>query len=162
MRRMWIAVIVAMVGGTLATVAGSAGVAGAAATAVQPQRVVDTRAGLGAPAHRLNPGEMLAMPLPAAGSASAASLNLTATDATGPGYLTVWPCGQPVPATSILNFVPGQTVANFATVAMGTGGVCVAASAPVHVVADLMGWFTGTADFAGAAPTAPHRHPRQR
>jgi hypothetical protein len=152
MRRMLIVIAAAVLVATVATAATSASAAG---TAVQPQRVLDTRQGLGSPAHRLNPGEVLTLPLPAATSvgATAAALNLTATDATGPGYLTAWPCGQPAPATSILNYVPGQTVANFVTLGIGTGGVCVASSAPVHVVADLMGWFTGTDDFRGATPT---------
>jgi autotransporter family porin len=58
-----------------------------------------------------------------------------------------------MPGTSIVNFVPGQIVANFLAVGMGTGGVCLAVSAPVHLVVDLMGWFTGSSDFRGAAPT---------
>jgi hypothetical protein len=58
-----------------------------------------------------------------------------------------------MPATSVLNFVPGQTVANFVTLGLGPSGVCLAASAPVQVVGDLMGWFTGSDDFASAPPT---------
>src|SRR5690349_16844133 len=81
--------------------------------AIQPQRILDTRSGVGAPAQRLAPGQVLTLPVTAAGSAQAVSINLTATEATGPGFLTAWPCGQPQPATSVLNFVPGQSVANF-------------------------------------------------
>src|SRR5205823_9205262 len=72
--------------------------------------------------------------------------------ALAPGYLTAWPCGLPMPTTSVLNFVPGQVAANFVTVGIGSAGVCVASSAPVHVVADLMGWFTGD-DLRGAPPS---------
>ena len=152
MRR--IAIVVAAVVLTATVVTGTT-TAGAEGQGIPPQRVLDTRQGLGAPAHRLNPGEVIALPLPtaAAAGATSASLNLTATEATGPGFLTVWPCGQPMPATSILNYVPGQTVANFVTLGMGQGGVCLASSAPVNVLADLMGWFTGGSDFRGAAPT---------
>jgi hypothetical protein len=129
--------------------------AGADGTAVAPQRILDTRAGVGTTPHVLGPGEILTLAVPAATQAGATSvaLNLTATDASGPGFLTAWPCGQPMPATSVLNFVPGQTVANFVTVGLGAGGVCLAGSAPVHVVGDLMGWFTGTDDFAGSPPS---------
>ena len=125
------------------------------ADAVAPNRVLDTRIGLGAAAGRLQPGVMLVLPVgpSVAAGAGAASLNLTAVDATSAGYLTVWPCGRPVPATSILNFVPGRVSANHALVGIGAGGVCLAASQPVHVVADLMGWFVTADDFEGAAPT---------
>jgi len=127
--------------------------AGADGEAVQPVRVLDTRSGFGAPSGRLDPGETITLPLTQAAGADAVSLNLTATDAGGAGYLTAWPCGDSVPATSILNFVPGRTAANFVAIGVGDGGVCLAASAPVHVAVDLMGQFTGTADFRGAAPS---------
>jgi hypothetical protein len=123
--------------------------------AKQPQRILDTRSGLGAPAHRVDRGEVVTLPVTAARNAGALSvaLNLTATDALAPGYLTAWPCGQPMPATSVVNYVPGRTTANFLAIGIGHGGVCLAASTPVHVVADLESWFLGTPDFRGAAPT---------
>ena len=125
------------------------------ASAVPPNRVLDTRTGTGAPAGRLNPGVVLALPVPAAvaGGAKSASLNLTAVDATSGGFLTAWPCGQAVPSTSILNFVPGRIAANHVMVGIGAGGVCLAASQPVQVVVDLMGWFASVDDYRGAAPT---------
>ncbi len=127
--------------------------AGADGEAVQPLRVLDTRSGFGAPSGRLDSGETLTLPLTQAAGADAVSLNLTATDASGAGYLTAWPCGASAPSTSILNFVPGRTAANFVAVGVGAGGVCIAASAPVHVAADLMGEFTGNSDFRGATPS---------
>jgi hypothetical protein len=127
----------------------------AVANASVPVRVLDTRSGLGGSPGRLVPGQplVLALQQAKAARASAVSLNVTATDATGTGFVTAWPCGQPMPATSILNFGPGQIVANFLAVGMGPDGVCIAASAPVDVVVDLMGWFTGSTDFRGASPT---------
>src|SRR3954451_22741233 len=152
MRRPWMGLLVPLllVGCGVAT-----DVAKRDATAVPPARVLDTRAGLGAPVGRLTPGTTLVLPMAAAVATGAASVsvNLTATDATAAGYLTVWPCGQTPPATSIVNFTPGRTVANLANVGLGTGGVCLASSAPVHVVADVMGWFTGSSEFRGSAPT---------
>ena len=64
-----------------------------------PVRAVDTRAG-GGP---LAPGSVLTVPVVAATgvaprAVAAVSMNLTATNATGPGYLTAWPCDQPPPA----------------------------------------------------------------
>ena len=163
MRRTWTAILATVLAGTAFGVTAGPSTAAAASNAVAPQRVVDTRAGLGAPARRLNPGDVLVMPLPAATGAGAASLNLTATDALGAGFLTAWPCGQPTPATSMLNFVPGQTVGQLRHGrASGPAGVCLASSAPVHVVVDLMGWFTGSAEFRGGAADPAARHPRHQ
>jgi hypothetical protein len=152
MRRMRMAVVLVLWAASLVAVAPPAGAAG---SGLAPVRVLDTRAGIGSPPQALAPGRILTLGVPAASQAGASSvaLNLTATDAVGPGFLTAWPCGQAMPATSVLNFVPGQTVANFVTLGLGAPGVCLASSAPVQVVGDLMGWFTGSDDFAGAAPT---------
>jgi hypothetical protein len=152
MRRIRMAAVLALCAPSIVALATPAH---AGSAAVAPQRVLDTRAGIGTTAHALAPGETLPLAVAAAVQAGATSvaLNLTATDAGGPGFLTAWPCGQPMPATSVLNFVPGQTVANMVTVGLGAAGICLAASAPVHVVGDLMGWFTGSDDFAGSSPS---------
>lgn len=150
MRMTRIVLAAAVCSASIATISSTAGADG---QAVQPERVVDTRSGLGAPSGRLDPGETLVLPLAEANGADAVALNLTATDAAGDGYLTAWPCGASPPVTSVLNFVPGRTSANFIAIGVGDGGVCVAASASVHVAGDLMGVFTGTSDFRGAAPS---------
>jgi hypothetical protein len=68
------------------------------------------------------------------------ALNVTVTGAAGPGYVTVYPCGQPVPLASNLNFVAGQTVPNAVVATVGTGGrVCIFTSAATHLVADVFG-----------------------
>ena len=153
MRRMQ-AVLAAVVlaGGVLTAMAASPPVG---ATAAVPNRVLDTREGNGAAARRVTPGEIIFLPVTAAVTAGgkAASLNLTAVDATAAGFVTVWPCGQAAPSTSILNYVPGRVAANHVVVGIGTGGVCLGVSQPVHLVADLMGWFTDPADVEGTAPT---------
>ncbi len=84
--------------------------------------------------------------------ASAVALNVTATNATMPGYVSLYPCGQPVPEVSNLNYVPGQTVANAAIVPLGAGGkVCIYTLSPVNVVVDLAGWYAPGA-FGAVAP----------
>jgi hypothetical protein len=45
--------------------------------------------------------------------------NLTGTNPEAAGYVVVWPGGQPVPNTSNLNLVPGQTAPNLVTVGIG-------------------------------------------
>jgi autotransporter family porin len=119
-----------------------------AGVAAQPQRLIDTRS-----TQRVVPGATLRVPVPAATSAGATgvTVNVTATDALGAGYLTAWPCSQPMPATSVLNFRPGHPDANLAALAFD-GELCFASSAPVHVLVDLMGWFTGNGEFRGSAP----------
>ena len=97
--------------------------------AVTPARVTDTRPGSGYPnaGHSLGAGAILNVQVagvsgvPASG-ATAVVLNVTATNATQAGYLTVWPAGAARPATSNLNFVAGQTVADLVEVGLGTGG----------------------------------------
>jgi hypothetical protein len=74
---------------------------------------------------------------------AAAAVNLTATGARGPGYLTAWPCDEPRPLASNLNFGRHQTVANLAVSRVAADGtVCVFASEATHVVADLETTFT--------------------
>lgn len=77
-------------------------------------------------------------------SATAAVLNVTATGAAAPGYATVWPCGEAQPGTSNLNFGASEDIPNTVLVKVGAGGkVCFATSVPVHLIADLLGWFEG-------------------
>ncbi|MEO5723452.1 MAG: hypothetical protein ABIQ39_13505, partial [Ilumatobacteraceae bacterium] len=118
--------------------------------------MLDTRAGLGANGNRnkVAPGVVLNLPISAAAAAGATSVvvNITATEADGPGWVKAWPCGTRTPPTSVLNFAPGRTTANAVVVQLGQGAICLSTYAPVHLVADVSGWFTGTTDFTGTAP----------
>ncbi len=120
--------------------------------AASPSRVLDTRVGLGAPKGKVAPGTVLRLALPQAGSATSVVLNLTATEADGPGWVRVWPCGAPEPATSALNYTTDENVANAVAVQVTSATVCMSTYSPVHLVADLSGWFDGTADFQGTTP----------
>ena len=72
-----------------------------------------------------------------------ALLNVTAVDPAGPGFLTAFPCGGPLPPTSTLN-TTSTTIANFALVGPGSDGtVCVRTSVESDVVVDLSGWTDG-------------------
>jgi hypothetical protein len=110
-----------------------------------PQRLIDTRGSA-------KVSGTLVVPLTGRfgiGTAAAAQLNVTATETTGSGYLTVYPCGA-IPPTSTLDFVAGQFISNAATVGLdGTGAVCVFSSVPAHVIVDVSGWFgaTGAVQF---------------
>jgi hypothetical protein len=79
-------------------------------------------------------------------------LNLTATDATGAGFATAYPCGTEVPTTSSLNYGPDSVAANFVIVEPGAGGdVCIFSLAGTHLVVDVLGTTGDT--FTGIAPT---------
>jgi hypothetical protein len=75
--------------------------------------------------------------------AVAVAVNVTVTEASGPGFVTVFPCGSVVPTASSVNFATGQTVANGVIAKVGAGGkVCVYSNGYVQLVIDVSGWFT--------------------
>lgn len=79
--------------------------------------------------------------LPASGVSSVV-LNVTATGATAAGYVTVWPCNQPQPYTSNLNYLAYQDIPNAVIATVDTNGqVCFASSSPTFLIADISGWF---------------------
>ena len=60
----------------------------------------------------------------------------------GPGFVTVFPCGGGAPLASNLNYAAGQVVANVATSPVADGAVCVFTWAATHVIVDFSGYFT--------------------
>ncbi len=86
--------------------------------------------------------------------ASAVVLNVTATEGTGLGFVTVWPCGTGRPLASSLNFSAGQTVPNAVIVKVGTSGnVCFYnEGADVQLIADVTGYFPAGDDFGALVP----------
>ncbi len=105
-----------------------------------PRRLLDTR--VGAPSQRLVGGVARSLTV---GPGAAAFLNVTATEASRPGYLSAWPAGTPAPDTSTLNVDRSwQTIANLSLVRLGRGGqVNLLAARTGHVVVDLGGIFLG-------------------
>jgi hypothetical protein len=115
--------------------------------AVPPARLLDTRSGIGAPLAPLVPGSSIStnvggMP-PVPSTATAVVLNVTATNVTGPSFVTVWPDGEGQPGTSNLNVSAGQTVANLVICRLGEAGALRFASpvAQCDVIADVLGYF---------------------
>ena len=85
--------------------------------------------------------------------ATAVLLNITGTEATDPGYITAWPCGQPRPNTSNLNLAAGGTDANLALINIGAGGqVCIYTERGAHLIADLAGYIPAVADVTATPP----------
>jgi hypothetical protein len=98
--------------------------------------------------------------VPATG-VSAVVLNVTATNPTAAGYLTIFPGGGIRPLASNLNFVPGQTVPNRVVAKVGSNGQVSFFNfqGNTDVVADVGGWFTDGSDatatggqFTGLTP----------
>jgi PKD repeat protein len=115
---------------------------------VAPCRVLDTRQG-GQP---LTSGSPLLVTLAGncgiAGTAGVVSLNVTVTQASNGGFLTLYAGDTSEPNVSNLNFAPNQTRANNAIVMLaadGTGRIAADAhlggGGTVHVIVDVNGYF---------------------
>jgi hypothetical protein len=75
--------------------------------------------------------------------AAAVVLNVTATQATGAGYVQVLPSDTAVGGYSNLNVVADQTIPNLVVVPVGAdGSVTVFSERGTHVVVDVFGYFT--------------------
>jgi len=117
---------------------------------VVPCRVVDTRlvpSATGGPAVAAAEDRVVSL-LAACGipqGARSVSVNITATDATGPGHLRLHAAGSPVPVASSINYAAGQTRANNAIVPLSRFGelavYCGQATGSVHFVLDVNGYF---------------------
>jgi hypothetical protein len=79
-------------------------------------------------------------------------LNVTVTEPTADGYLSVFPSPPPPPLASNLNFVAGQTVPNLVVVPLGANGRIDFYNpyGMTHLVVDLFGVFT-SANYTEAA-----------
>lgn len=119
-----------------------------------PARVFDTRPGYSGlrtvASERIGGATMLTVKvtdlagLVPADGVGAVSLNVTAIDPEGDGFLTVWACGTR-PDASSLNFAAHRTTAGavIAPVDPSTGTVCFYSTQNVHLAVDLNGWFVG-------------------
>jgi len=116
---------------------------------VGPVRVADSRSGVGLPSGRVGPGrrvdvQVAGRPGVPSHGVVAAVLNLTATDAAGPGFVGAHASFTPWKGTSSLNFQPGE-VATAAGVVVPVGpdgrvSLEVGANA-AHLVVDVTGVF---------------------
>ncbi|MGY0233207.1 right-handed parallel beta-helix repeat-containing protein [Longispora urticae] len=118
-------------------------------TATSPVRVLDTRERIGVGTTTpVAPGGTVTLPVAGVGGVptgiTAVTLNVTATEPAGHGFLTVYPDGRPRPNASNLNWTPGLTVPNLVVVPVVNGRVAFRNTSPgtVHVVADLVGYHT--------------------
>jgi hypothetical protein len=149
-------------GGNLG-VQGTLVVNGAAASLVKyvpltPQRILDTRAATQVGYSGSKPGVGATVELAVTGAAVPADavavvLNVTGTEASAPGFVTVWPCGQARPTASNLNLLANGTTPNLVIAKLGAGGkVCLFTQTGTHLLADLEGYYPSGATFTGLSP----------
>jgi hypothetical protein len=77
-------------------------------------------------------------------TAKALSVNLTVTQPSAAGFLTLYPDGTPVPPTSSINYSAGRTRANNAVLPLGGNGalrVQAGGGGTVHFILDVNGYF---------------------
>jgi hypothetical protein len=131
---------------------GSFTAAGSQYTPVAPTRLTDTRDRYRPEMHAGTSGELASAgttlvvdyggerSIPA--NATALSLNVAITGATGNGTLTIYPCDQPRPATTAMAFTPGGAVATGIQATLSADGfLCIFTTASTHVVVDVAGWW---------------------
>lgn len=136
---------------------------GSSFTPITPVRAFDTRPdstpGLRAVAtEKVNPSNPLEVKLTDLGSTVPASgvgavaLNVTVTEPDADGFVTVWGCGAR-PDTSAVNYSAGQTIPNAVITPVSAGGtVCFHSLTDVHLIVDVVGWFSSTGSYTAFAP----------
>jgi preprotein translocase subunit SecG len=139
---------------------------GATYIALNPSRVLDSRAGTGlGGAFSSHAARTFGVTghggVPS--NAIAVTGNLTVTAQTGPGYLYIGPVATDNPTSSTLNFPGGDDRANGVTVALGSGGtlsatfVAPTAGSTAHAIFDVTGYFVPDTSGAAYVPLIPSR-----
>ncbi len=136
--------------------------AGGSPSSVVPARILETRLGPGEVTvdhqfehlGRQAAGSTLELVVAGRGGvpadAEAVMLNLTAVLPSAPGFLTVFPCGSPLPVASHVNYGPGEVAPNAVLAKIGTGGkVCIYTLAETDLIADVNGYVP-----AGGSPSS--------
>jgi hypothetical protein len=139
--------------------------AGSPYTAVTPTRILDTRAGTGAPRAAVAPNGRVVLTVVGGqvpSGVTAAVLNVTVTQPTArTGYVTVWADQQSKPTASNINFVRGQTVPNLVVAPVSADGkvdLFNGSIGTIQLVADVSGYFAGSTPvdqgmFGSISPT---------
>ncbi|MFD0369990.1 FlgD immunoglobulin-like domain containing protein [Streptomyces sp. NPDC127114] len=130
---------------------------------VAPARVLDTRAGIGAPKAKVGAARTVSVQVAGRGGVpatdvSAVVLNVTATNPTASSFVSVYPYGTQRTAASNLNVVAGQTVANLVVVPVRDGKVTLYNHAgSIDLLADVAGYFTTSGQGDPFQPLPPQR-----
>lgn len=122
--------------------------------AISPTRLLDTRQPALYAGGPLVAGMVRTLHVADPTVARAAVLNVTAANASAPGFVTVYPCGVATPNASNLNPQPGRATANLVITALDAyGDVCFVSDHTVDLLVDQ----EGTLPAASYAPMVPVR-----
>jgi hypothetical protein len=136
--------------------------AGDKITSTVPERIVDTRSGKGAPIGPIEPGgsrtvnvRSLAATVP--DGATAVALNVTATEGSLGGFLTVYPSDVAKPGTSNVNFRANTNVPNLVMTKLSASGdiTIYNDNGTTNVVVDVFAYFGATGGLL--KPVTPAR-----
>ena len=119
-----------------------------------PRRAWDSRS-TNDPLHPGGTSERSLVPAQAA----AAVINVTAVDATAPGFVSAFPAGMARPDVSMLNVAWRSPLAAMSVVSSSSRGVAFYASVGVHMVVDVAGWFLGAPVPTSGGPAAANPSP---
>jgi hypothetical protein len=118
-------------------------------TPLTPARILDTRDGTGGIGAPLGPQATVDVQITGrggvpAGGVTAVAMNVTVTQPTASGFLTMYPAGTPRPLAANLNYTPGKTVPNLVVVKVGAQGrvSMFNLAGNTHVIYDVAGWFS--------------------
>ncbi|MGB8858886.1 MAG: DUF1501 domain-containing protein [Ilumatobacteraceae bacterium] len=119
-----------------------------ALTSLVPTRLMDTRDGNGGRSGAFDGGTEFDLQITGRGgvpgTCAAAVLNVTVVGATDDTFITVWPNGEGMPATSSVNARAGETAANLVIAKLGADGKLRIRNdrGAAHVLVDVAGYFT--------------------
>ncbi|MBV8982271.1 MAG: S8 family serine peptidase, partial [Acidimicrobiia bacterium] len=118
-----------------------------------PARILDTRVGTGDAGGPFNTGETRAETIDGLGGVpstgvSAVAMNVTVTQPSANGFVTIYPDGGTRPNASNLNFTAGETIPNLVVAPVGADGKVDVYNlvGSTHVIFDVVGWYGSTGD----------------
>lgn len=130
-------------------------------SALDPKRVVDTRPGAVTDVAGTPKGKRteLLIPFRSLGFIEGGDviMNITTVGADAPGHITVGGCGGDEDRfgvrASVVNYVPGRAQANLAFIHVNESTICLVASAPTHIIVDLVGFMDPPSGLLPGPPT---------
>lgn len=112
---------------------------------INPTRVLDTRqtSATGVSSDQIADVSLNGAPSFTLGAPEAVAANVTVTGPAAGGYVTVYPGSTPRPSTSVLNFTPGQTIANATTVGANNAQISLynGSGGSANLIMDVFGFY---------------------
>jgi SpoIID/LytB domain protein len=116
---------------------------------IVPERLVDTRDGIGTERAPLGAGCTMAVHPSVEAGTTAVAVNIVTVDPSSQGYITAYPCGIDRPFTSAIQSLVDRVVSGSAVVPLGAdGSFCVFSNITAEVVIDMTGSFSPSAPAA--------------